>query len=104
MKKNDLTPTVVEVVGNHIKLTNHDAFAAGQMVNLVHTDKLGDGAVRMKKHGQAIFLTPVFQPELPFNDLVASWNTETPAGTWAEVWGRVYLPEYDGWADRDGNT
>ena len=104
MKKNDLTPTVVEVIGNHVKLTTHDAFASGQMVNLVHADKLGDGAVRMKKHGQAVFLTPIFQPELPFNDLIASWNTETPAGTWIEVWGRVYLPEYDGWSDRDGNT
>ena len=38
MKKNDLTPTVVEVVGNHVKLTTHDAFASGQMVNLVHAD------------------------------------------------------------------
>ena len=104
MKKNDLTPTVVEVIGNHIKLTTHDAFAAGQMINLVHADKLGDGAIRMKKSGEATFLTPVFQPDLPFNDLVASWNTETPAGTVAEVFGRVYIPEYDGWTDRDGNT
>ena len=36
MKKNDLTPTVVEVIGNHVKLTTHDAFASGQMVNLVY--------------------------------------------------------------------
>ena len=103
MKKNDLTPTAVEVIGNHVKLTTHEDFAAGQMDNLTFADKLGDGAIRMKKHGQAVFLSPVFQPQLPFNDLVASWNTETPAGTWIEVWGRVYLPEYDGWQDRDGN-
>ena len=42
MKKNDLTPTVVEIVGNHVKLTTHDAFASGQMINLVHADKPGD--------------------------------------------------------------
>ena len=58
----------------------------------------------MKKYGDALFISPIFAPERPFNDLIASWNTETPAGTWAEVFGRAYLPEYDGWTDRDGNT
>ncbi|MBR5538188.1 MAG: C39 family peptidase [Clostridia bacterium] len=102
MKKHETTP--VSIVGNHVKLTCKEAFTSGQLVNLVYTDKLGDGAVRMKKPGEALFLTPVFTTDRPFNDMVASWNTETPAGTWAEVFGRVYLPEYDGWTDRDGNT
>ena len=102
MKKQDTSP--VAIMGNHVKLTCKEAFTSGQLVNLVYTDKLGDGAVRMKKAGEALFLSPIFAPERPFNDMIASWNTETPAGTWAEVFGRVYLPEYDGWTDRDGNT
>ena len=102
MKKHDMAP--VAIVGNHVKMTTKEAFTAGELVNLVCTDKLGDGAVRMKKHGEATFLSPVFTPDRPFNDLVASWNTETPSGTWVEVFGRMYLPEYDGWTDRDGNA
>ena len=103
MKKTDAADAV-RAVGNHVKLTTHEAFASGQLTGLTFADKLGDGALRMKKPGEAVFLSPVFETAKPFNDLVASWNTETPCGTWAEVWGRVYLPDYDGWTDRDGTT
>ena len=102
MKKFDTAP--VTITGNHVKLTSKEAFNACLLNNLTYTDKLGDGAVRMKKAGEAVLLSPVFAPERPFNDLIASWNTETPSGTWVEVFGRAYLSEYDGWTDRDGNT
>ena len=104
MKKIDTSNAPVSIVGNHVKITTHEGFAAGQLFGLTFADKLGDGALRMKKSGEALYLSPVFETEEPFNDLVASWNTETPMGTWIEVFGRLYLPEYDGWADRDGNT
>ena len=94
----------VTAVGNHIKITTHQDFAAGEMQGLVFADRLGDGALRLRKEGEGVFLTPVIATEKPFNDLVASWNTETPIGTTAEILGRVYLPEYDGWTDRDGNV
>ena len=103
MKKTDAADAV-RAAGNHVKLTTHEDFASGQLMGLTFADKLGDGALRMKKPGEAVFLSPVFETAKPFNDLVASWNTETPCGTWAEVWGRVYLPDYDGWTDRDGTT
>ncbi len=102
MKKHE-TATFA-ITGNHIKITDHEGFAAGQLFGLTHADKLGDGALRMKKHGEAVYLSPIFETEQPFNDLIASWNTETPMGTWVEVFGRMYLPDYDGWTDRDGNT
>ena len=89
----------MQAQGNHIKLTTHGDFARGAMLNLSFADRLGDGAVRLKKEGEGVFLTPVIQTEKPFNDLVASWNTETPLGTEVEILGRVYLPEYDGWTD-----
>lgn len=94
----------MQAQGNHIKLTTHGDFARGAMLNLTFTDRLGDGAVRLKKEGEGVFLTPVIQTEKPFNDLVASWNTETPLGTEVEILGRVYLPEYDGWTDRENRT
>lgn len=88
--------------GNHIKITTHKDFAAGEISGLSFADRLGDGALRLRKEGEGVFLTPVVTAEHPFNDLVASWNSETPAGTWIEVLGRVYLPEYDGWTAPDG--
>lgn len=94
----------MQAQGNHIKLTTHGDFARGAMLNLTFADRLGDGAVRLKKEGEGVFLTPVIQTEKPFNDLVASWNTETPLGTEVEILGRVYLPEYDGWTDRENRT
>lgn len=101
---NGVETTVINVVGNHIKITSHDDFAAGSMAGLVFADKLGDGALRLKKEGEGVFLSPVVQTKKPFNDLVASWNTETPIGTEAEIFGRAYLPEYDGWTDPDGRV
>lgn len=94
----------MQAQGNHIKLTTHGDFARGAMLNLTFADRLGDGAVRLKKEGEGVFLTPMIQTEKPFNDLVASWNTETPLGTEVEILGRVYLPEYDGWTDRENRT
>lgn len=94
----------MQAQGNHIKLTTHGDFARGAMLNLSFADRLGDGAVRLKKEGEGVFLTSVIQTEKPFNDLVASWNTETPLGTEVEILGRVYLPEYDGWTDRENRT
>lgn len=94
----------LQAQGNHIKITTHADFAGGALLNLTYADRLGDGAVRLKKEGEGVFLTPVIHTEKPFNDLVASWNTETPLGTEAEVLGRVYIPEYDGWTDRENRT
>ncbi len=106
MFKHTLTEALpaIQARGNHIKITTHGDFAGGAMLNLTFADKLGDGAVRLKKEGEGVFLTPVVHTEKPFNDLVASWNTETPLGTEVEVFGRVYLPEYDGWTDRENRS
>ena len=55
MKKIDNANTPVSIVGNHVKITTHEGFSAGQLFGLTFTDKLGDGALRMKKAGEAIF-------------------------------------------------
>lgn len=48
----------MQAQGNHIKLTTHGDFARGAMLNLTFADRLGDGAVRLKKEGEGVFLTP----------------------------------------------
>lgn len=105
MMKPAVPADVVPVSGNHIKLTSCDDFAGGQRSHLSLTSAVAvpeGGVLQMQAPGEAYWLSPVFRTEKPFNDLVASWNTETPAGTYAEIFGRLYLPEYDGWTDSSG--
>ena len=99
-QNNDSTE-VVSVIGNQLKITTHKDFQQGQLFNLEYADRIGDGALRLKKAGRGEWLSPVFETG-DFNDLIASWNTDTPKGTSVEIFGRAYIPEYDGWVDREG--
>lgn len=88
--------------GNHVKLTTADAFSSGQISGLILTETSDGAILRMESSGEAFYLSQIFETEKPFNDLVASWNAETPEGSYAEIFARVYLPEYDGWTDPAG--
>ena len=63
MKKHDISP--VSIVGNHVKLTCKEAFTSGQLINLAYTDKLGDGAVRMKRPARPCSSPPFSPPSAP---------------------------------------
>lgn len=93
----------IPVTGNQLKITTHSDFQLGQLFNLEHVDSVGDGALRLKKSGRGEFLSPVYETAA-FNDLVASWNSDTPKGTSVEIFGRAYIPQYDGWEDREGTA
>lgn len=96
--------------GNFKKLSTAEDFSAGTLHGLTLVKDEGACALRLAdgcKVGE--FLSPVFDTQ-PFNDLVVSWNTDTPPGTKAEVFARAYLPDcddmrndggavYDGWTD-----
>ena len=45
----------MQAQGNHNKLTTHVDFARGAMLNLSFADRLGDGAVRLKRRARASF-------------------------------------------------
>ena len=93
----------VMVEGNFIKLTTAADFASGTCSNL-EPAQIGDGALRLAEGiAEGIYLSEVYQTQ-PWNDLVASWNADTPRGTKVEVLGRAYLPDYDGWTDSNGVT
>lgn len=93
----------IPISGNQLKITTRADFQQGQLFNLEHADSVGDGALRLKKTGRGEFLSPVYEVSA-FNDLVASWNSDTPKGTSVEILGRAYLPQYDGWEDRTGTV
>ena len=91
---------------NHVKISSYDDFSAGTSFGLKLQKKTDGAVLSLQQAGGAdgIWISPVYTAESPFNDLIASWNTHTPAGTHVEVFGRLYLPEYDGWTAPDGRT
>ena len=44
-----------------------------------------DGVDGSGAYDSGTWTSPVQQPSFPFNELVASWNTKTPPGTWVQV-------------------
>lgn len=95
---------ILPVTGNHIKLTDFEDFSRGTWSGLTLTEEPDGGVLRMEEgsSADAVWISPVYAPEKPFNDLIASWNTSTPVGSYVEIFARVYLPEYDGWEAPDG--
>src|SRR3954447_19141210 len=45
----------------------------------------GDGVDGSGGYDSGTWTSPVQQTSFPFNELVASWNTKTPLGTWVQV-------------------
>jgi len=84
-----------KISGNSIIL-RRNSLEALSAENLVF-EASSYGSWKLKEAGEGSLVTPVYETERPFNDMVASWNTETPAGTYAEVLGRVYVPGL-GWS------
>ena len=74
------------IKGNHLKLTSFEDFE------------------KIEAAEDRIWISPVYAVESSFNDLIVSWNSCTPAGSWVEIFARAYLPEYDGWTDSKGRT
>lgn len=81
----------VSVSGNFLKVTN-ERFSEG----VLHFLELRGGALRMLGSGEGIWVSPVYTAQ-NFNDLVLSWNSETPDGTYAELFGRARLSGSDVW-------
>ena len=68
-------------------LWKNGGLQSGRQSNLIYDEKLAALALAGPMEG-VLLLEPVETPEA-FNDLVASWNAQTPAGTEVEVYGRL---------------
>lgn len=83
---------------NIIKITSASAFQNGTLENLIVDETAGDGALRLadgKREGTYIseeLTTPAFEY------LVASWNADTPKGTYVEIFGRAYVDKSSAWS------
>ena len=66
-----------------------------------HANVNGDGVDGSGPYMYGAWTSGAFTPGFPFNELVASWNADTPPGTWIEVtvtpqlddghWGKPYV-------------
>jgi len=85
----------MKVNGNQLILRK-ESLEEQQTISLRYDASLGYGSWVLEG-GEGELITEVYETALPFNDLVASWNTETPVGTYAEIFGRLYV-EGRGWS------
>ena len=90
-----------KAVGNHVKIRDYAGFAKGTYTGLTLSEIADGGELKLIEAGglDGIWISPVYETEKPFNDLIVSWNTTTPRGSYAELYARVYLPEYSDWSD-----
>ncbi|MCE5234637.1 MAG: C39 family peptidase [Eubacteriales bacterium] len=83
---------------NLIKITSAQAFKKGTLENLVVDETAGDGALRL---GDGAAEGTYISEEIAvpaFEYLVASWNADTPPGTYVEVFGRAYVDKKEAWS------
>ncbi|MCO7124454.1 C39 family peptidase [Sporolactobacillus shoreicorticis] len=73
-------------------------FTAGTRQNITIDHRLGDGVITLKKSRryatEGTFVSPEMSTE-PFEYLIASWNSDTPAGTYVEIQVRAHISHYN---------
>lgn len=88
------------VEGNlFIRSTAADFNAADTSFDNVEVSNNGDGAIVLKSGTQSGVYTSNTLSTSPFNKLVLSWNSDTPAGTSIQVQGRVALTSNGQWSN-----
>lgn len=94
-----LAETNEKIPGNVFKLTTVEDFTKGTINGLTVDESVGDGALRLVEGlTDGEYVSGVFEVE-PFEYLVASWNSDTPKGTYIEVFARAYVDMYGEWSD-----
>lgn len=88
------------VEGNlFIKSTPGDFNVAEAVFDNVEVASNGDGAIVLKAGTQSGVYTSNSLSTSPFNKLVLSWNSDTPAGTSIQIQARVALSSNGQWSD-----
>lgn len=86
------------VQANLVKITSAEAFHSGTLENLVVDETVGDGALRLNEGAsEGTYVSE--EIEMPaFEYLVASWNADTPQGTYVEIFVRAYVEKKGAWS------
>ena len=98
------TESLVESYGNQFEIGTYDEFMTGVEFHKTEaTNRSGDGGIVLEKErGRYPSDGYYISQEIDvanFEYMVASWNSDTPPGTYVEVEARVYVNHFD----EDGN-
>jgi hypothetical protein len=47
------------------------------------------------QNGETVLLSPKIKAHIPWNELIASWNADAPAGTFLKIEARAILPDHE---------
>lgn len=89
----------IEAFGNEFEIGNSKEFNTGTFESVAIANDIANGAIVLdKKNGSypahGVYYSQIIDvPE--FDDLVVSWNSDTPEGTYVDVEARVLVNHYD---------
>ena len=91
---------IIESHGNEFEIGTYDEFLSGnEFNNTIITNSSGDGAITLEKtQGKYPSDGSYISQEIDvpnFEYMVASWNSDTPPGTYVEVEARVLVNHFD---------
>lgn len=74
-------------------------FTAGTRQNVIIHQRPGDGAITLKKSRgnyarDGVFVSPEISTD-KFDYMIASWNSDTPTGTYVEIQARAFVSHYN---------
>ncbi len=89
----------IKAYGNEFEIGTYNEFLTGQMNNISLKDNIGDGALTLKAvdgkyptNGE--YISQII--DVPnFEYMVASWNSDTPEGTYVEIQAKVLVNHFD---------
>lgn len=92
--------TKIKSFGNEFEIGTVSEFKTGvELSNIEITDSIGDGAIELKKTNgnypaDGYYISQII--DVPaFEYMVASWNSDTPPGTYVEIEAKVLVSHYD---------
>lgn len=86
-----------KVSGNLVKFTTGEDFSKGSLNNLTVKSGAGNGGLVLSGGSKGVFTSGTLSVK-PFQQMIASWNADTPAGTRVEIFARCYVDSNKKWS------
>lgn len=90
---------VTVALGNDFEIGTSDEFKLGTMNNVIVTESIGDGVLTLKKTDDQYATNGEYISQIidvpAFEYMIASWNSDTPEGTYVEIQAKVLVNHFD---------
>jgi hypothetical protein len=84
-------PGLLVLLAGSIPVAARDPNGFSQFIGVTHFENFSPSTNR---NGDAVWLSPPFKTETPWNELVVSWDADAPAGTWLKLEASATLPDH----------